>query len=203
MGHAHHHVHYRLPLREGLLILGVGFHIDRKDFARAIVVEVGGIVAHGAVRHDIERCRLLPGAVAKSVVAVFDGEVVADDDLEVALRIDGGQERQGVGALADSVGTEAIAQVFVVDHAGLGRGLSQDFFVFDIVGAGDQIQIAIAVGVQPVHGVGDVADAGEHLCLEALVAEIAPVERGGRLLREDDVEPAVAIDINGRRGTSG
>ena len=193
--HAHHHVHDRLPLRQGGIVKRIRLHIHGEKLARAVIVEVGGIITHGAVWHDSGRVAFLP-AIAIDIMAVGHGEVVADDDFAFAGAILSRINSQRIGTLADARSSEALAQILIINHASQRRSLPQQQLVFYIIAARDEVEVAIAVGIQPIHGIGDVTDAAQQAGFELSAAQIAPEEGRGRLLRKDDIQPAIAIDID-------
>ena len=187
----------------------VGIHIGGEEGQLAVVGDVAPFDRHGAVRGLGEEVSSLPAVVLACPDVVFQSEVIGGPDFWVAVA---GQveksQREGFGVGGEHLGLPAVLLLEVEVHAGL-RVVGSDAVLceFSAVGAGDQVEAAVAVAVSPAHGVGVAVDAGQGVELEA-----RPLSCGGGALvvpegdavassvGEEEIGPAVAVDIDGGDG---
>ena len=131
-------------------------------------------------------------------------EVVAYPDIGAAVVV---QIPQGNGERLGNVGQtlRAPASTFLqvdVDPRRIGKQVISARFdhLPGVVGAGDEIEVAVLVQVAPVHGVGRPGDTPQRQELEAAAAEIAEDGRRRNATRKHDIQHAVSVHIHDGSG---
>ena len=130
------------------------------------------------------------------------GEVVADEDVEpaVAIQVDQ-QDGQRLRARCKPGRQQLFGASFVVVDAGAVEPVrTHGRNELGVVRTGYQVQVSIAVEIGPCHGVGVVRGKQRRRPRERFAVHaasgVAPPHREPALAGEDDVQPAVRVEID-------
>ena len=99
-------------------VIGIGLHVGGEDLVDAIVVHVAGDKAHGIAAHGGEQLAGLPGIRAPDPDPIRVLEVVAHDDVELAIGVEvSQQDGQRLRARGKAGRQQVFGATFVVVHA--------------------------------------------------------------------------------------
>jgi len=200
-----HVVHHRLPLVHDLGAIGIRKHIGGEDLPAAVIVDISAVKAHRTHRRCGKGLRGLPATVAGQPDIVTRVEIVAHHNIGPAVSVHVRQlQGQGLRLIGQPGACKRAAIIAVKPHPGpvgpgfYGAGPVQKVLLLQrgVVGSRDQIQVTVLVKIGQIEAVGRGPQLRQVYLLKASRARIAPVENASITRGYEQVQPAIAIDVN-------